>query len=126
MLVAFGVLLWVQKRNHFKLKRAHEELEKAHLLTQEQTAQIQIQANNLNEANLDLMKANQFRDKIFSVISHDLRAPFSSLHSIIQLWDKKMLSEEELQEVMPMIARDTHSLSQMLNNLLVWSREQWE
>ena len=124
LLVAFGVLIWVQKRNHFKLKRAHEELEKAHFLTQEQTAQIQIQANNLNEANLDLMKANQFRDKIFSVISHDLRAPFSSLHSIIQLWDKKMLSEEELQEVMPMIARDTHSLSQMLNNLLVWSRAQ--
>lgn len=124
LLLVFGVLVWVQKRNNQKLKRAHDALEKAHNLAQAQTQQIQTQADKLNQANLALTKANRFRDKIFSVISHDLRAPFSSLHSIIQLWDKKMLSEEELQEVMPMIARDTHSLSQMLNNLLMWSREQ--
>lgn len=124
LLLVFGVLVWVQKRNNQKLKRAHDALEKAHNLGQAQKHQIQTQSDKLNQANLALTKANRFRDKIFSVISHDLRAPFSSLHSIIQLWDKKMLSEEELQEVMPMIARDTHSLSQMLNNLLMWSREQ--
>lgn len=124
LLLVFGILVWVQKRNNLKLKRAHDALEKAHNLAQAQTQQIQSQADKLNQANLALTKANRFRDKIFSVISHDLRAPFSSLHSIIQLWDKKMLSEVELQEVMPMIARDTHSLSQMLNNLLMWSREQ--
>jgi signal transduction histidine kinase len=124
LLLVLGVLVWIQKRNHKRLKQTHDELEKAHLLAQTQTLQIQKQADNLNRTNLSLVKANQFRDKIFSVISHDLRAPFSSLHSVIQLWDKKMLSEEELHEVMPMIARDTHSLSQMLNNLLMWSREQ--
>lgn len=124
LLLILGILVWVQKRNHQKLKRTHDALEKAHSFAQAQTQQIQNQADKLNQANLELTKANRFRDKIFSVISHDLRAPFSSLHSIIQLWDKKMLSEEELQEVMPMIARDTHSLSQMLNNLLMWSREQ--
>ncbi|WP_111672098.1 tetratricopeptide repeat-containing sensor histidine kinase [Algoriphagus litoralis] len=124
LLVFFGILVWVQKRNHRKLKRAHEQLESAHLLAQNQTLQIKAQAESLNETNQALSKANRFRDKIFSVISHDLRAPFSSLHSIINLWDKKMLNEEELQEVMPLIARDTHSLSQMLHNLLMWSREQ--
>lgn len=119
-----GAMFWNQRRNHLKLKLAHDQLEEAHLLAKEQNSQIQIQAKDLHETNLALSKANQFRDKIFSVISHDLRAPFSSLHSIIQLWDKKMLSDEELQEVMPMIARETNSLSQMLNNLLMWSREQ--
>ncbi len=124
LLLVFGFLVWVQKRNHRKLKTAHSELENAHILAQEQTAQIQTHADNLNAANRELIKANQFRDKIFSVISHDLRAPFSSLQSIITLWDSKMLTEEELQEVMPMIARNTHTLSQMLHNLLLWSREQ--
>lgn len=124
LLMVFGILVWVQKRNHHKLKQAHVELEKAHVFTQAQTALIQSQANNLNEANQDLTKANQFRDKIFSVISHDLRAPFSSLHSIIKLWEKKILTDEELQEIMPVIARETHSLSQMLHNLLMWSSEQ--
>ncbi|SEF43803.1 tetratricopeptide repeat-containing sensor histidine kinase [Algoriphagus boritolerans] len=124
VLIVLGFLVWFQKKNHEKLKDAHLQLEKAHALTQEQNRKIQTQADHLNEINQALTKANQFRDKIFSVISHDLRAPFSSLHSIIQLWDKKMLTEEELQEVMPMIAKDTHSLSLMLNNLLIWSREQ--
>lgn len=124
LLLAFGTLFWFQKRNHLKLKNAHDQLEHAHILAKEQYSRIQSQADYLNEANQALKKANQFRDKIFSVISHDLRAPFSSLHSIIQLWDKKMLTAEELQEVMPMIARNSHSLSLMLNNLLMWSREQ--
>lgn len=124
LLLVFGILVWVQKRNHHKLKLAHIELEKAHTFTQKQTALIQSQANNLNEANQDLTKSNQFRDKIFSVISHDLRAPFSSLHSIIKLWEKKILTDVELQEIMPKIARETHSLSQMLHNLLMWSSEQ--
>lgn len=117
-------LFIVQRKNHRNLKLTHDQLEASNRLTQEQNLQIQEQANHLSEANQNLTKANQFRDKIFSVISHDLRAPFSSLHSIIQLWDKKMLTEEELHEVMPLIAHDTHRLSQLLNNLLMWSREQ--
>lgn len=124
VLIILGVLVWIQKRNHLKIKRAHTELEVAHQLAQSQTIKIQSQADILNETNFKLTKANQFRDKIFSVISHDLRAPFSSLHGIIALWDKKSLNETELQQVMPMIARETHSLSQMLHNLLMWSREQ--
>ncbi len=119
-----GALFWVQRKNHQKLKLAHDQLEEAHQLTKHQNEQIKQQADHLNQANHELTQANQFRDKIFSVISHDLRAPFSSLHSIIQLWDKNMLSEEELQEVMPLIARETNSLSLMLNNLLIWAKSQ--
>lgn len=124
LLLVLGALIWVQRKNHRKLKLAHDQLEEAHQLATSQNVQIQQQADRLNTTNLALTQANQFRDKIFSVISHDLRAPFSSLHSIIQLWDKKLLSEEELHEVMPLIAKETHSLSQMLNNLLIWSKSQ--
>ncbi|RIW15217.1 hypothetical protein D0X99_12310 [Algoriphagus lacus] len=126
LLVFLGIMIWIQQKNHRKLKQAHDELEEAHQFAKEQNAQIQLQASDLHETNLELTKANQFRDKIFSVISHDLRAPFSSLHSIIKLWDLKLLTEEELREIMPMVARDTHALSQMLNNLLIWSKEQMD
>src|SRR5690606_22090870 len=92
--------------------------------TTQQNAQITEQTQRLNAANVELTRANKFRDKIFSVISHDLRAPFSSLQSIIQLWDQKILSEEELFEVMPLVARETNALSLMLNNLLIWAQSQ--
>ncbi|GAB3221888.1 tetratricopeptide repeat protein [Algoriphagus aestuariicola] len=124
LFLVLAVLYWLQRKNHKKLQVAHNLLAEAHQLSINQTARIQEQADHLNAANLELSKANKFRDKIFSVISHDLRAPFSSLHSIIQLWDKKILSEEELFEVMPLIAKETNSLSLMLNNLLIWSKSQ--
>ncbi len=119
-----GALFWNQRRNHRALKLAHDQLEEAHQLATIQHTQILEQKERLHETNLELVEANQFRNKIFSVISHDLRAPFSSLNGIIQLWDSKLLSEDELFEVMPLIARETHSLSLMLNNLLMWSQSQ--
>ncbi|WP_026968530.1 tetratricopeptide repeat-containing sensor histidine kinase [Algoriphagus terrigena] len=124
LLAVLGALFWIQKRNHRALRLAHNQLEEAHLLATNQNTQIIEQADRLHTTNLELTEANRFRDKIFSVISHDLRAPFSSLHSIIQLWDKKILSEEELFEVMPLVARETNSLSLMLNNLLMWAHSQ--
>ena len=124
LLGVLGALFWIQKRNHRALRLAHNQLEEAHLLATNQNTQIIEQADRLHTTNLELTEANRFRDKIFSVISHDLRAPFSSLHSIIQLWDKKILSEEELFEVMPLVARETNSLSLMLNNLLMWAHSQ--
>jgi len=124
LLAVLGALFWIQKRNHRALRLAHNQLEEAHQLATAQHTQILEQKDRLHTTNLELTEANRFRDKIFSVISHDLRAPFSSLHSIIQLWDKKILSEEELFEVMPLVARETNSLSLMLNNLLMWAHSQ--
>ena len=119
-----GALFWNQKKNHHALKLAHFQLEEVHQLATNQHTQIIEQADRLKTTNLELTRANKFRDKIFSVISHDLRAPFSSLHGIIHLWDEKILSEEELFEVMPLIARETNALSLMLNNLLIWAHSQ--
>ncbi|HSF53742.1 MAG TPA: tetratricopeptide repeat protein, partial [Algoriphagus sp.] len=70
--VLLGVLIamfWVQRQNHRKLKLAHDQLEEAHQLAQSQNVQIQQQSDRLNTTNLALTQANQFRDKIFSVIS---------------------------------------------------------
>lgn len=124
LILVMGVLYWLRKRSHQKLKKAHDQLEEIHNLATSQNAKIQEQADRLNQANLELTKANKFRDKIFSVISHDLRAPFSSLHSVIQLWDEKVLSENELSEVMPLIAKESNALYLMLNNLLTWAKSQ--
>jgi signal transduction histidine kinase len=124
LLGILGALFWNQKRNHRALELAHKQLEEAHNLAKQQNVQIMEQTQRLNTANVELTRANKFRDKIFSIISHDLRAPFSSLSSIIQLWDSQELSEEELSEVMPLIAKETDSLSLVLNNLLIWAQSQ--
>lgn len=118
------VLLWIQFKNHRNLKSTHEKLREAHALVNSQHLQIQKQAHNLNETNQALNVANKFRDKIFSVISHDLRAPFANIQSTISLWNSQMLSTQEMEELISMISRDTYAAFLMLENLLDWARTQ--
>ncbi len=122
--VFMGVLLYIQRRNNLKLRIANDELTEAHDLVQDQHQQIQVQRNNLDETNRQLIKANRFRDKIFSVISHDLRTPFSSINNIIELWNSGDMSPGEMNEIMLLISRDTNAASLMLENLLAWARSQ--
>ncbi|MDO9553894.1 MULTISPECIES: tetratricopeptide repeat-containing sensor histidine kinase [Rhodonellum] len=119
-----AVLLLGQIKNYKKLKFAHHKLRKSLELVKKQHLQIQSQTEHLNETNLALSKANIFRDKLFSIISHDLRGPFSNIHSTIELWNFEMLSHQELEEMMKLISRDTNAASLMLENLLVWARTQ--
>ena len=107
LLVFFIAMAWVLRRNNQNIKSAHQELEESHELVTQQNSQIQSQADYLNRTNLALTQVNKFRDKIFSVISHDLRAPFSSLQGTIDLWEKKMLNQDEVDQIMSLISRDT-------------------
>lgn len=124
LLIFFIGMVFIQRNNNRKIKAAHQELEDSHELVTLQNSKIQSQADHLNQTNQELTQANKFRDKIFSVISHDLRAPFSSLQGTIDLWEQKMLNQDEVDEIMSLIARDTYSVSQMLNNLLIWAKTQ--
>lgn len=124
LLVFFVGLVFIQKNNHRKVKLANLKLKESHELVTKQNNRIQSQADHLRSANDALSQANKFRDKIFSVISHDLRVPFSSLRGTIDLWERKMLDQDEVDEIMSLIARDTYSVSQMLNNLLIWAKAQ--
>lgn len=124
LLLFFIGMVLIQRNNHRKVKLANQELKEAHDLVTSQNNQIQSQADHLHLTNQALSQANKFRDKIFSVISHDLRVPFSSLRGTIDLWERKMLDKDEVDEIMSLIARDTYSVSQMLNNLLIWAKTQ--
>ena len=124
LLLFFIGMIFIQRRNHRKVKSANQELKEAHELVTTQNNRIQSQADHLRQTNQALSEANKFRDKIFSVISHDLRGPLSSLRGTIDLWEQKMLDQDEVDEIMSLIARDTYSVSQMLNNLLIWAKTQ--
>ncbi|WP_194975306.1 tetratricopeptide repeat-containing sensor histidine kinase [Aquiflexum lacus] len=120
------VLFWIQLKNHRKLKSTHQKLKEAHDLVNRQHLQIQEQAESLHETNKALDVANKFRDKIFSVISHDLRAPFANIQSTISLWNSQLLSNQEMEEVMSMISKNNDAAFLMLENLLDWARTQME
>lgn len=78
----------------------------------------------LNEE--DLKKTNQEKDKILSVIAHDLRSPFNSFLLLTEILADDMVSleQDELRQLVDSMYRTAINLSELLDNLLEWSRIQ--
>jgi len=79
-----------------------------------------------NESIKKLQKLNNSKDKLFSMISHDLRSPFNSLlgFSEILTTEYDTLTDEEIQEYLGVIYDASKNLYSMTNNLLHFSRFQ--
>lgn len=72
----------------------------------------------------ELSSLNQLKDKMFSIIAHDLRAPIINLKEIMSLFDQELISDEELKSHLPLINSEIKTTSSLLENLLYWSRTQ--
>jgi signal transduction histidine kinase len=89
-----------------------------------QKNEIASQARILQQQNDQLEKHHNFRNKIFTIISHDLRAPFNSVRGLLDLLQSQCLSANEITNVFGLLGRDIDATAAMLNNLLAWSRAQ--
>jgi signal transduction histidine kinase/Tfp pilus assembly protein PilF len=72
--------------------------------------------------NLTLL--NNFKDKTFSILSHDLKNPISSLTQVVELMDEKLLTEEDFAKVSGTLRKKLKSLNILLDNTLNWGRGQ--
>lgn len=106
----FLVLLYFLRKNNIKLKKQSEQIKK--------------QSIKLQESNAALSEANKFREKLFSIISHDLQSPFNGLKGSMELWGEGDLEKEEMDHILDLIKKDTQTASSMLQNLLNWARVQ--
>ncbi|PIE85981.1 MAG: hypothetical protein CSA05_02690 [Bacteroidia bacterium] len=74
----------------------------------------------------ELQKINATKDKFFSIISHDLRNPFTSLIGSSELLLKQYhkLSENQREKFVQSIYNTSQQAYKLLLNLLEWSRTQ--
>jgi signal transduction histidine kinase len=80
----------------------------------------------VKERTMKLSKANAEKDKLFSIVAHDLRSPFNSLVSILELNDNDMLDFEELKMLLQETRKNVDQIHLTLNNLLYWAKGQME
>lgn len=74
----------------------------------------------------ELTASNKSKDKLFSIIAHDLRAPFNSLIGFSDLLIKKtsQSTDKKLHQYSSIINESLNKTYNYLNNLLEWSRLQ--
>jgi len=75
---------------------------------------------------IQLKELNESKDRLFSLISHDLRNPFNSLLGFAEILTTEydLLTREEIKEYLNVINESSKNLFGMTNNLLHYSRYQ--
>ncbi|MBN1633173.1 MAG: PAS domain-containing protein [Ignavibacteria bacterium] len=80
----------------------------------------------LMESEKILRDSNTAKDKLFSIISHDLRGPIGSIYQFLDYVsvNPEQFSQEELHEVLSNMRNTSKVTYEMLDNLLLWARSQ--
>jgi PAS domain S-box-containing protein len=80
----------------------------------------------LNQKSLELEGSNKLKDRLFSIIAHDLRSPIRNLKLLVNLSNNQMITDEEFKSLLPELAKKVGYVSDLLENLLYWSKNQLE
>ena len=98
------------------LKQANVELEE----------KVKLRTLELNEKNHELEEINQVKDKLFSIISHDLKTPISSLSVLLEVFMnlKDNVSMEKIEQYSSKVQSYIRDAMDLLDNLLQWSLAQ--
>jgi PAS domain S-box-containing protein len=82
----------------------------------------------LAKSERELRELNQNKNKFFTIISHDLRNPFSVLVGLTDILKKEStnIDSNKIQELADIMYSNTHKIHNLLNNLLEWSKIQFE
>lgn len=108
-----------------KLQRSNKILWERNSLIQEQKEEILQQRHNLSKQNEELNILLNSKDRLFSILAHDLRQPFNQILGIIDLMDNDALNGPERKEILIGLKSSVQSTSDLVNNVLLWSKAQF-
>jgi len=110
----------------FFILRAYREKKKINTLLKDKNELIEQQKSNLSQQNKELNRVNSTKDRLFSIIAHDLRSPMSSMEGLSGIIRRLLVSgkTEKLDAVAQHIDQTVNRLNSLLDNLLNWSLSQ--
>lgn len=124
--LAMMLLLFIISLNYFKQQHLHHQkvIEKKNKRLHEQKIQLLAQKDALEENNLMLGELNRTKEKLFSIIAHDMRSPLGSLRGSLDLLQQQMISAAEFEQIAAILIQQVDDLQASQENLLQWSRSQ--
>ncbi len=112
----FLILVYLKRNSNIKYT---QELEEKNIKTE-------LQNQAYSEQTKHLENVNKVKDKLFSIVSHDLKDSLSSINGFIDLLKDGSLSREEFDNLIPELSENANNASLLLFNLLNWSKSQMQ
>ncbi|MDJ1472203.1 tetratricopeptide repeat-containing sensor histidine kinase [Xanthocytophaga flava] len=123
LIAVVALLFWINMQSRKKINML---LEQENELVRLQKEEIFNQTQEIADQNQKLEALNVTKDKLFSIISHDLRSPLNTLQSMLEIVRDGILSEEETVEITGLLYKKVRHTSDLLDNLLNWAKSQME
>ena len=123
IITVVNVRMYVMKKNE-QLLVVKVNAATAELMKTQQELKAQIARKEVIEK--QLRESNATKNKMFSIIAHDLTSPFNSLLGFIDLLktDFDSLTREEMKQYIDALHVNSKNLYNFVKNLLTWSRAQ--
>ncbi|HYF70827.1 MAG TPA: sensor histidine kinase [Ohtaekwangia sp.] len=103
-----------QKSKELEVQRGQLEKER---LEQE----VQLRLEEINHKNQKLEEVNRIKDKLFSVVSHDIKGPLTSLHLALALTKNETITQKEFQQLTHSLETKFTQTTEFIDNLLQWA-----
>jgi two-component system sensor histidine kinase ChiS len=71
-----------------------------------------------------LSQANRVKDRLLSVVTHDIKAPMNSLRGILNIYNSGSIDAEEFKQFSKLIENDLNKTSLLVDNILFWTVNQ--
>jgi two-component system sensor histidine kinase/response regulator len=102
----------------------YRKIKKANTLLNQKNIEISLQKDEIGLQAEELRELNSLKDRLFSIISHDLRSPLNSLISMLNMSKDGHFSAEEEKHILSELSKNVEYNSELLENLLKWASSQ--
>lgn len=117
LLLFLLIIIYQYYRNSKFKQRLYEELER-------KNSDIKKRKDLIKSQNQTLSDLNKTKNRLFSILSHDLKSPIASIHQVLELLEFGNITDEEMKIITEHLMIQVEGTSRLLNNLLHWSMTQ--
>ncbi|EDM38627.1 sensor for ctr capsule biosynthesis, probable histidine kinase acting on RcsB [Pedobacter sp. BAL39] len=114
-LAVFIIIRYIRRSYDVERKATEEKT----LAVQVSKEQVQVQKDLLEQSNIE-------KNKLMSIISHDLRTPLMNIKGYLELLNEDVLDSADRPFLEKELLKSTNNAVEMLSNLLHWSKSQME
>ena len=127
-LIAYGlgagllILLIALITMYVNARRKNEQTQEL----EELNKQYKLQNDSILEQTVHLEEMNQVKDRLFSIVSHDLKDSITGVKAFLDLMKEDSITQEEFDELIPELSDNADNAAALLMNLLNWSKSQMQ
>lgn len=126
IMIILAVLVVLVFINFQRQKFLGIELRKKNKLIEDHAAELRTLNTEISEQNKLLESDNRTKDKLLSIISHDLRNPLVNTKGILNLVNQGIIPDDQSKQLLMQLETQYMGTTSLLDNLLFWLRGQMQ